>query len=221
MELGKSPNISYGIRNGSPGTAARRSLLGGGSPGRGTSGDDAALEAMLLTAGEKGYAKATVREIAERARITEDRFPPSLRQQGGLLRARLQGRRRAACGAGERGLRGRGELARGLLRRARRAAPLRRRAAAAGKGAAARGAGGARRRLDDTSELVERFIAALDGARRAIRRPPRRQPDDRRLHRRRDRGIDRDRARRRSRRAGRAPAPDLTHLAFLQLFGEE
>src|SRR5665811_675313 len=39
-----------------------------------TSADDAVLEAMLLTAGEKGYAKATVREVAERARITQDRF---------------------------------------------------------------------------------------------------------------------------------------------------
>ncbi len=29
---------------------------------------------MLLTAGELGYAKATVREVAERARITQDRF---------------------------------------------------------------------------------------------------------------------------------------------------
>jgi len=32
------------------------------------------LEAMLLTVGEKGYAKASVREVAERARITQDRF---------------------------------------------------------------------------------------------------------------------------------------------------
>lgn len=29
---------------------------------------------MLLTVGERGYAKATVREVAERARITQDRF---------------------------------------------------------------------------------------------------------------------------------------------------
>lgn len=36
--------------------------------------DAAVLEAMLLTAGEKGYAKITVREVAERARITQDRF---------------------------------------------------------------------------------------------------------------------------------------------------
>jgi AcrR family transcriptional regulator len=42
------------------------------APDRG--GDDAVLEAMLLTVGEKGYAKATVREVAERARIGEDRF---------------------------------------------------------------------------------------------------------------------------------------------------
>jgi AcrR family transcriptional regulator len=32
------------------------------------------MEAMLLSAGEMGYAKATVREVAERARITQDRF---------------------------------------------------------------------------------------------------------------------------------------------------
>jgi AcrR family transcriptional regulator len=33
-----------------------------------------AREAMLLTVGEQGYAKATVREVAERARITQERF---------------------------------------------------------------------------------------------------------------------------------------------------
>jgi AcrR family transcriptional regulator len=38
------------------------------------SADDAVLEAMLLTAGEKGYAKTTVREVVERANIAEDRF---------------------------------------------------------------------------------------------------------------------------------------------------
>lgn len=31
-------------------------------------------EAMLLTVGERGYAKATVKEVAERARIAQDRF---------------------------------------------------------------------------------------------------------------------------------------------------
>lgn len=36
--------------------------------------DDDVLEAMLLTVGELGYAKTTVREVAERARITQDRF---------------------------------------------------------------------------------------------------------------------------------------------------
>lgn len=38
------------------------------------SADADVLEAMLLTVGEQGYAKATVREVAERARITQDRF---------------------------------------------------------------------------------------------------------------------------------------------------
>ncbi|HEX3174395.1 MAG TPA: TetR/AcrR family transcriptional regulator [Solirubrobacterales bacterium] len=41
-------------------------------PDRGSDAD--VLEAMLLTAGELGYAKATVREVTSRARITEDRF---------------------------------------------------------------------------------------------------------------------------------------------------
>jgi AcrR family transcriptional regulator len=39
-----------------------------------SSSDGVVLEAMLLTSGERGYAKATVREVAERARITQDRF---------------------------------------------------------------------------------------------------------------------------------------------------
>ena len=38
------------------------------------SADADVLEAMLLTTGEKGYAKTTVREVAERARIAQDRF---------------------------------------------------------------------------------------------------------------------------------------------------
>jgi AcrR family transcriptional regulator len=42
------------------------------SPNR--NADDDVLEAMLLTVGERGYARATVREVSERARISEDRF---------------------------------------------------------------------------------------------------------------------------------------------------
>jgi AcrR family transcriptional regulator len=38
------------------------------------SAEDAVLETMLLTVGELGYAKATVREVCERARISQDRF---------------------------------------------------------------------------------------------------------------------------------------------------
>lgn len=38
------------------------------------SADAAVLETMLLAVGEQGYAKTTVREVAERARITQDRF---------------------------------------------------------------------------------------------------------------------------------------------------
>jgi AcrR family transcriptional regulator len=38
------------------------------------SADELVLETMLLTVGEQGYAKATVREVAARARIAQDRF---------------------------------------------------------------------------------------------------------------------------------------------------
>jgi AcrR family transcriptional regulator len=38
------------------------------------SADADVMEAMLLSAGEMGYAKVTVREVAERARITQDQF---------------------------------------------------------------------------------------------------------------------------------------------------
>src|ERR1044072_6057498 len=38
------------------------------------SADDGVLEAMLLTAGERAYTNTTVKEVAGRARITEDRF---------------------------------------------------------------------------------------------------------------------------------------------------
>lgn len=38
------------------------------------SADAEVLETMLLTVGEQGYANTTVREVAERARITQDRF---------------------------------------------------------------------------------------------------------------------------------------------------
>ena len=38
------------------------------------SSDADVLEAMLLTVGESGYTKATVRMVAERARISQDRF---------------------------------------------------------------------------------------------------------------------------------------------------
>jgi len=38
------------------------------------SADADVFEAMLLSAGEMGYARTTVREVAERARITQDRF---------------------------------------------------------------------------------------------------------------------------------------------------
>jgi AcrR family transcriptional regulator len=36
--------------------------------------DRAVEEAMLLTVGERGYAKATVREVCERANVSQDRF---------------------------------------------------------------------------------------------------------------------------------------------------
>jgi AcrR family transcriptional regulator len=36
--------------------------------------DDGVLEAMLLTVGERGYANTTVRDVAERAQIPQERF---------------------------------------------------------------------------------------------------------------------------------------------------
>jgi AcrR family transcriptional regulator len=40
----------------------------------GPDADRGVLEAMLLTVGERGYANTTVREVAERARITQERL---------------------------------------------------------------------------------------------------------------------------------------------------
>lgn len=64
------------------------------------------LEAMLLTAGELGYAKATVREVAARARISQDRFHRRFgRKEACFARAyeeaaeRLAGEVLAACRA--------------------------------------------------------------------------------------------------------------------------
>jgi AcrR family transcriptional regulator len=62
--------------------------------------------------------------------------------------------------------------------------------------------------------------AALDTARDEPGAVPG-QPDDRRFHRRRDRGIARDRDRRRRGDRVENLLGDLTRLAFLQFFGEE
>jgi len=72
MELGKFPNISYGVRMEAPGPLRAVRSWEEALPDDSSDGD--VLEAMLLTAGEQGYAKATVREVAERARITQNRF---------------------------------------------------------------------------------------------------------------------------------------------------
>jgi AcrR family transcriptional regulator len=68
------------------------------------SSDGGVLEAMLLTAGEKGYAHATVREIAERAHITQDQFHRRFGSKEACFArayreaaARISGELRAAC----------------------------------------------------------------------------------------------------------------------------
>jgi AcrR family transcriptional regulator len=176
---------------------------------------------MLLTAGEKGYAKTTVREVAERAGIAEDRFH---RRFGGkdacFARAyegaaeRLAGEMREACEEAVGWREGFTEALAVLLRFVAEQ-PLTAKALLL-EVRSVRGEAWAKHQ-----EIVERLIAALETARE--------QPGG---------------------RAGASPMtagfvagaieeslsielaagrgagvelllPDLTHLAFLQLFGEE
>ena len=185
------------------------------------SADAAVLETMLLTVGELGYSKATVREVAERARISPDRFHRRFgSKEACFARAyeeaaeRLAGQVAEACRSAA-GWREGFSLGLAELLRFVAEQPLQAKALLLEVRAARGDAWVAHQRQ------VERVTAALDGARR--------EPGA---------------------RAGASPMtagfvagaieeslsieiaagrsdgvqlllPSLTHLAFLQLFGEE
>jgi AcrR family transcriptional regulator len=132
-------------------------------PDRGSDAD--VLEAMLLTAGELGYAKATVREVIGRARITEDRFhrhfggkEACFARAYGEAAERLQGELLAACEEAADWKQG-FEAALAALLRFVAEQPLAARALLI-EVKAARGEAWAKHQ-----EVVERLTAALDSAR--------------------------------------------------------
>jgi len=185
------------------------------------SADDAVLEAMLLTAGEKGYAKATVQEIAERAGITQDRFHRRFGGKGACFaRAyegaaeRLAGTMTEACREAA-GWREGFQAALAELLRFVAEQPLTAKALLL-EVRAARGEAWAKHQ-----EIVERLTAALETAReepggRAGASPMTAGFVAGAI----EESLSIEVA------AGRAAGvelllPDLTHLAFLQLFGEE
>ena len=186
-----------------------------------SSADGDVLEAMLLTAGEKGYAKATVREVAERARITQDRFHRRFgSKEACFARAyeeaaeRLAARLLEACRGAEdwrNGFRaGLGELLRTVAEQPLLAKALLLEVRAARGGAWVK-----------HQEIVERLTAALDAARDQAGARPRSNPmtagfiagaieESLSIELAAGRAVEVERL-----------LPDLTHLAFLQLFGEE
>jgi len=184
-------------------------------------GDDDMLEAMLLTAGEKGYAKTTVRSVAERARTTEDRFHRRLgTKEQCFARAYAEAAQQLAAEVREAALAAdswRGAFRAGLAELLRFAAeqPLKARALLL-EVRAARGAAWVTHQ-----EMVDRVIAALATARaepgaRADASPMTAGFVAGAI----EESLSIELA------AGRAAKverllPDLTHLAFLQLFGEE
>lgn len=130
--------------------------------------DAGVLEAMLLTVGEKGYAKATVREVAERARISQDRFHRRFGSKGACFaRAyaaaaeRIAGEVLAACGAAAPGWREGFRAGLAVLLRTVAEQPLLARALLIEVRAARGDAWLAHQRQ------VERLVAALDTARQA------------------------------------------------------
>jgi AcrR family transcriptional regulator len=183
---------------------------------------DAGLrEAMLLTVGERGYAQATVREVAARAGVTEDRFQ---RRTGGKQACfagayaeaaeRVAAGVRAACEGADgwrEGFRaGLAELLRTVAEQ-----PLQARAllleARVARGEAWR----------KHQEIVERLVAALETAReqpgaRAGASPMTAGFVAGAI----EESLNIEIAAGRAADAERL-LPDLTHLAFLQLFGEE
>jgi AcrR family transcriptional regulator len=185
------------------------------------SADDAVLEAMLLTAGEKGYAGATVREVAERAGITQDRFHRRFgSKEACFARAYEETAERLAAQLREAGREagswreGFGAALAELLRFVAEQ-PLTAKALLL-EVRAARGAAWAKHQ-----EIAERLTAALETA----RSEPGARPDASPMTAgfiagAIEESLSIELA------AGRAAEverllPDLTHLAFLQLFGEE
>ena len=185
------------------------------------SADDAVLEAMLLTVGELGYAKATVREVADRARITQDRFHRRFgskeecfaRAYEGAaerLAAQVLGTCREAAGWREGFRAGLEELLRFVAEQ-----PLQAKALLL-EVRAARGAAWVKHQ-----QLVERLTAALDTAREEPGARPGASPMTAGFV---AGAIEESLSIEIA--AGRAEGAellldDLTHLAFLQLFGEE
>lgn len=188
-------------------------------PGRGD--DDAVLEAMLLTVGEKGYANATVREVAERARTSEDRFHRRLgSKEECFARAYEQAAEALAAELDE--ARAEADSWRGAFRAGLAALlgfvaeqPLKAKALLL-EVRAARG-----RAWRTHQELVEQATAALETA----REQPGGRPDSSPMTAgfvvgAIEESLSIELA---AGRAEQAPdmLDDLTHLAFLQLFGEE
>jgi AcrR family transcriptional regulator len=185
------------------------------------SADADVLETMLLTVGEQGYARTTVREVAERARITQDRFH---RRFGGKeacfarayeeaaehLGAQVLGACRDAASWREGFQAGLTELLRTVAEQ-----PLLARALLLEVRAARGAAWSAHQRQ------VERLTAALDSARGEAGARPDANPmtagfiagaieESLSIELAAGRGAEVERL-----------LPDLTRLAFLQLFGEE
>jgi AcrR family transcriptional regulator len=179
------------------------------------------LEAMLLTVGERGYANTTVREVANRARITQERFH---RRFGGReacfarayeeAAARLAGELLKAC-EGAAGWRDGFEAALARLLRFVAEEPVTARALLL-EVRAARGEAWAKHQ-----ELTERLTTALDGARQEPGARPSVTPMTTAFV---AGAIEESLCIELA--AGRGAAverllPELTRLTFLQLFGED
>lgn len=179
------------------------------------------LEAMLLTAGEKGYAKTTVRSVAERARTTEDCFHRRLgTKEQCFARAYAEAAEQLATDIREAVLAAdswRGAFRAGLAELLRFAAeqPLKARALLL-EVRAARGEAWVTHQ-----QMVDRVIAALATGRaepgaRADASPMTAGFVAGAI----EESLSIELAAGRGAKVERL-LPDLTHLAFLQLFGEE
>lgn len=177
-------------------------------------------EAMLLTVGERGYAKATVAEVAARARISENRFHRRFGSKEACFAAayweaadRLRDELLEACEGAEGWRRG-FEAALAALLRFVAERPLLAQALLI-EVKAARGEAWAKHQ-----QVVERFTTALDGARREPGSRPSATPTTAGFM---VGAIEESLCVEIA--AGRAAEverlhPDLTRLAVLQFFGE-